>query len=124
MYTEQKEYLKGIFKKVAEKHNVSEKKVDEIYNHFFSSLKSLLQTPMLPEVRITKFGTFKPSLVKVNRHIRKKFSQYNQGNISREELAETISLLWVQRQMLIKEKNYRQKNDNRYGRCRKSKITD
>jgi len=119
----QDEYLNEIFKKVAEKHGVDEKYPREMYDHFFYSLRKVIQSHIPATIEIAKFGTFEPNLKKVNAIIRKTLLRYNEGYIPRDDAARVISQVWPVRQALIIDKLYKKKNDKRYGSKRRKRSS-
>lgn len=110
----EEEYLSEIFDRVAQKNDIDVKYVKDIHDHFFRSMKNLMQTPMLPEIRISRFGTFRPSLASINKDIKLYIEQYHKGKMDYEEVCICVSSLWPIRQSLIKEKLKRIKNDRRF----------
>lgn len=112
----QQEYLSEIFKKVAEKHDVEQKYVEDMYDHFFRTTKQIIKNPQIVNIVIPKWGSFTASLRKVNYEIRKLIRQYNCGSLSREHVCVKISYLWPIRRKLMQEEIFRKKNDRRYGK--------
>lgn len=120
----EEEYLADIFKRVADKYEVDVKYVIAMHDDLFRNMKLIMQTPMMPEIRINRWGTYTPKLNYVNTAIGKYIRDYNMGYLSYESACCAISELWPVRQKLIKEKLKRNKHDRRFRKCKQSSATD
>lgn len=101
-------YLRRIepeLKKIAKDHGLEKENLEEMIDDFFLIFKSYLEDPRMPKVQLTNFGTFKPSLGKINHDIRRTMKRFRAGLTSREVLCEKIERLWPIRNRLINEWN-------------------
>ena len=101
-------YLRRIepeLKQIAKDHNLEKEQLEELVDEFFIILKSYLEDPRMPRVKLTNFGTFKPSLGKINHDIRRSMLRYRAGLLKKELLIEKIKKLWPIRNRLINEWN-------------------
>lgn len=61
--------FKPIIQKIAGKYGMEEKDMEEMVDHFFRTMKSYITDPRMPSIKITNFGTFKPTVGKLNKQI-------------------------------------------------------
>lgn len=101
-------YLRKIepeLKKIAKDHNLEKEQLEELVDEFFITLKGFMEDPRMPRIKLTNFGTFKPSLRKINHDIRRSMIRYRAGLLKREFLVDKIKRLWPIRNRLINEWN-------------------
>jgi hypothetical protein len=89
---------------ISRDNSLIEESVEEMIDKFFTSMKDIITDPRMPTVKITNFGTFKPSIGKINWQIRLALKYFRSGNITRERAVTKISHLWSIKQRLIKER--------------------
>ena len=94
-----------MLKEISEEHEISEREVEHIVDHFFQTFRESIMDPRMPKIQITKFGTFRPTIGAINRHLRLSFYNFHHGRISRERMVERIKRVWPIKQRLLKEKN-------------------
>lgn len=100
-------YLKKLRPKtelIGKEHDVSPEEIEDMFDHFLQTLKEMIGDPRMPKIKISNWGTYQPSIGKINWQIRRKFYDYRNGSITRDQLRQRISELWPVKQRLIKEK--------------------
>lgn len=100
-------YLRRIepeLKKIAKDNDLEKEELEQLIDEFFVVLKGFLEDPRMPKIQLTNFGTFKPSLRKINQDLRRGMARYRAGLLSKEFLVEKIHRLWPIRNRLINEK--------------------
>lgn len=100
---------KILINKTAVKFQVRNALVEDAVDHAFKMIKNLTASEELPKILIHNFGTFKPSLVRINKTIYYKIKKYREGTETRESVCEFIQKYWPARQRLIKEKLWSKK---------------
>lgn len=105
-----------IIKVVAEKYNISEDEVESIYKDIFVRTKQKLQSSEIPRILLHNFGTFQPSLGKINKQIYLWIFRYKDGHMTREVLKEKLEYLFPVRNRIKKELRSKKhkKDKNRY----------
>lgn len=101
-------YLKRLdveLKKIQKDNEISYDDLEDIIDDFFSIMKEFIEDPRMPKVQITNFGTFKPSLGKINFDIRRGIYKYRAGHLEKQFLIERIQRLWPIRNRIILEKS-------------------
>lgn len=101
-------YLKrfdGIIRNLSKKHGVSEEELTLIIDRFFLLLKSWVTDLRMPTIKITNLGTFKPSLKKIDNHIRKSICKIREGHPKSDMYRKRVSVLWQVRRRLKDEIN-------------------
>src|SRR5688572_14192637 len=83
-----------VFKKLAEKHGVSETLVSDIIDHFFQTLIKFITDPRMPTIKIMHFGTFRPKIGKIEWQIRSIIKHYRKANITRERAKERLDYIY------------------------------
>ncbi len=114
-------YLRKIepeLKKIAKDNGLEKEQLEELIDEFFIDLKGFMEDPRMPKVHLTNFGTFKPSLGKINQDIRRTMRRFRDGKTTREILCDKIQRLWPIRNRLIREWN----GENTYDEWRKKKV--
>lgn len=94
-----------IIKNLSEKHGVDEDEIRGMIDHFFFTLKRFITDPRMPTIKITNFGTLKPSIGKLNWQIKNAVKQLRKNPDDPTRLHTKIRHLWAVKQRLIKEKN-------------------
>lgn len=95
--------LNPIIKKLSAEYQVPEESIEFMFDEFLTDLKDMIQDPRMPKIQITNWGTYKPSIGKINWQIRRAFYDFRNGSITREALQKKVSMLWPVKQRLIKE---------------------
>lgn len=94
---------KDILEEIAEENDMKSEEIERIVDHFFITLKKLITDWRMPKIQITNFGTFKPSIGRIDFVIKTTFRYFKRGNIPRERLVSKIKQIWGVKQRLIKE---------------------
>lgn len=92
----------------ANKAGISIKQGEDIVEHLFSWMKKWMNHYSLPKIRIMYFGDFSPSLTKINRSVRQRFTIYKKSGYKPKfyyRLCYFIIKYWPIRNRLIHEKN-------------------
>lgn len=92
-------------KELSEELELGEEETREVIDEFFIDMKSMITDSRMPTIKITNFGTFKPSIGKLNWQMRSALRAYRDGKIPRKRAVDKITHLWAIKQRLIKEKN-------------------
>lgn len=96
--------LKPVLKELSEKYDLTEDEVDEILDHFFMTLKKYMGHSTMPTIKITNFGTFRPTVSRINWQIGIAFTMMRKGMRNRLHVENMIRRLWPIKQRLIQEK--------------------
>ena len=88
---------------IANKHGVSSDTVANIESHVFAYIAKHMRERTPGPILIHNFGTFCPSLKKTNREIRKQLAWYRSGHITKEQVIERVSKLWILRNEALKQ---------------------
>ena len=96
--------ISDLYKRIAEKHNVSEELVEKVIRHNFSYIATHMRERRTDPILIHNFGTFSGSLSKTNGEIRRYLNYYKVGKTTREFTVEMVSKLWNLRNEIIKQK--------------------
>jgi hypothetical protein len=111
------ERILGIIKETAEEHNIDFEVAVDAYESLFIYTKKLLKRKDLPVVLWHRFGSFKTTRSKVYAFILKKFRLFNEGLISRHNMAQYIKQFYpaIERLRLQdKESLFKLKNWHKY----------
>lgn len=92
-----------IIKVLSEKYGIPEQEVELIYKDIFVRTKQKLQSSEIPRVLLHNFGTFQPSLGKINKQIYIWIFKYKDGLLDRETLKQKLNYLLPVRNRLKKE---------------------
>ena len=96
--------ISDLYKKVADKYNVSEELVEKVIRHNFSYIAMHERDKRTDPILIHNFGTFSGSLSKTNSEIKKYLNYYKAGKTTREFTVEVVTKLWILRNEIIKQK--------------------
>jgi len=96
--------ISDLYKRVAEKHGVSEELVEKVIRHNFSYIAMHERERRTDPILIHNFGTFSGSLSKTNAEIMKYLRYYKAGKTTREFTVEIVTKLWNLRNEIIKQK--------------------
>jgi len=92
--------LERVIRNVAVEHSVSEKTVEDVLEHMFSTTRKTLGQPEMPSVLLHNFGKFYIKPGRIDGIIRNIINKYREGKVSRERAVEVISKVWPLRQRL------------------------
>lgn len=96
--------FRDIIETVAKRQNIDSKDLEEMIDHFFRTMKSFIVDPRMPSIKITNFGTFKPTIGKLNKHIRLSLTSIRESR-KVEHCKAKIKHLWQVRRRLVDERN-------------------
>lgn len=96
--------FKGIIKALADQFNVSEEYVEDLIDNFFLTLKKFITDPRMPTVKISKWGTFKPTLGKLNWAIGTTLFHMSQDRGDRDKMFKKIRVVQHVKERLLREK--------------------
>jgi len=94
-----------IIDSLSAKYDISKEDIEDIIDHFFKTFNKLITDFRMPKIQITNFGTFKPTIGKVNWFLKNSFHRFKFGHIDKDKLRERIKRVWFIKQRIIKEKN-------------------
>lgn len=94
--------ISDLYNEVARIHGVTPELVNEIEKHNFRYVYHKIRKQEAVEILFHNFGTFYTNLKFVNKRIRNIMTSYRKGNLERERLVEELTVLWKERQKLIK----------------------
>ena len=94
--------ISSLYDKIAEMHNVTPETVSKIESNVFAYIANHMKERLPGTILIHNFGTLCPSLKKTNRQIRKELYKYRRGPLTKEEITERVSKLWVLRNEALK----------------------
>ena len=95
---------KKIITKIATKHGLKDTTVERMVDGFFVSMKKSITDKRMPTIKITNFGTFKPSVRKLNWQIYAAIKHLRRGAKDETKPRNKIKNLWAVKQRLMKEK--------------------
>jgi len=95
--------LEPELKQIAKEHKLTDLELEEIIDYFFITLKAMIEDERLPKIQITNFGTFRPTIGKLNFDLNKSFFYMHRGSYDRDKLIAKVKKLWPVRQRLAKE---------------------
>ena len=91
--------LEKAFKIVAEKHNIKESLVEQIYKSFFKQLRHEISVHPYVKIHLTNFGSFIPNLGSVRHRILKCVRLIREGKFV-EEYTKELRFLWKTRYLI------------------------
>lgn len=94
--------ISSLHKQIADKYNIAPETVSKIENHIFTYIAQHMKNRKEGSILIHNFGTFRPSLNKTNREIRRQLRNYRKGFLNKEEITEKITKLWKIRNEALK----------------------
>jgi nucleoid DNA-binding protein len=101
-------YLKrfsDIIRNLSKKHDIPEQELSLIVDRFFLLLRSWLTDLRMPTIKISNLGTFKPSLKKIDNHIRKSIQKIRDDHPKSDMYRKRVAVLWAVRRRLKDESN-------------------
>ncbi len=95
---------KDIVGSLARKFDLSEAEVIEIIEHFFLTLKKYLMDVRMPTIKISKWGTFKPSIGLIDFNIKRTLWHMSEDRGDRDSMFKRIRLIQRVKDRLLQEK--------------------
>jgi len=96
--------ISDLYKKIAEKHNVSPEVVEKVHRHIFGYIAEHMREVRTDPILIHNWGTYCGSLSKTNNLIMKWIRFYKSGKVERELVVSKITKYWKLRNEIIKQK--------------------
>lgn len=95
---------KEIITTLAEKFDLTYEEVFEIIDHFFITLKKFLTDVRMPTIKISKWGTFKPSIGWINWYIQRALWHMSRDQGDRDKMFRKIRVVQRVKDRILQEK--------------------
>lgn len=82
---------------------LSEEHLEFVCDSSFEFINKCISNPTMPTIKISGFGTLKPTVGKINLGVKSAFRWMKSGNKTKDELRDVIRKLWPIRNRLINE---------------------
>ena len=91
-----------IIEAICEEQDIDFEDGVEMMEVLFKDVSLLMSDDTMPAIYLKNFGTFRPTIKRINWRLRIAFFYYKRGSFSRERLVAMIRKLWLVKQRLIR----------------------
>jgi hypothetical protein len=97
--------FESIISELSSKHDLDEEEITDLVDYFFVTMNKFITDPRMPTIKISNFGTFKPSIGKLDWQMKNANYHLLQGKIAEDKLLSKIDTLQIIKDRLIRESN-------------------